>query len=72
MKLFSKTGIAVALMSSCGVLDGLSAVHNYRSGISMTQSGTEGVKDAVETFYHDAPTFDAEVVYIKAATAISF
>ena len=34
MKLFSKTGIAVALMSSCGVLDGLSAVHNYRSGIS--------------------------------------
>ena len=43
-------------------------IHNYRSGISMTLGGDY----AVETLYHDAPTFDAQVVYIKAATAISF
>lgn len=47
-------------------------IHNYRSGISMTLAGTADVDYAVETLYHDAPTFDAQVVYIKAATAISF
>jgi len=49
-----------------------STIHNYRSGISMTLAGTADVDYAVETLYHDAPTFDAQVVYIKAVTAISF
>jgi hypothetical protein len=72
MKIFSKTGIAVALMSSCGVLDGLSAVHNYRSGISMNLSGKEGTDYAVETLFHDPIVCDVETVYIKASTTIGF
>ena len=44
---------------------------NYKTGIDVTFSGTEGVDWAVERPYHDPLVIDDPVVYIKQGTDIS-
>ncbi len=44
---------------------------NYRSGIDVTFSGTNGTDWMEEYFYHDALVTDRKVVYIRAATTIT-
>gem|GEM_PF-1623514 len=65
---FSKFLFALAIMAPPAAL----AQSNFRSGISMNLSGTEGVDYAVETHFHDPKIYDGEVVYIKDQTQISF